>query len=129
MHIKTQILFFNMRLLLAGILALQLGLASAQDRGPKGQQPNQVVSEETYYRVLDIVFPRTDADTNKTVFQLVLRFQPSFHATSQIVVRRRVDRVEVVEYTSPDGNIYDKLNDILAHGGKEDSVTMAKSIR
>jgi hypothetical protein len=99
---------------------------SSQDK-PQGVYP--VVSWETYNRILDMVFPRDDLDTSKTVFEFVLRFEPSFHSTSQVVVRKRLDRIEVVEYTSPDGNIFDKLNELLDRAGKEDAVAMAKSIR
>ena len=61
--------------------------------------------------MLDAVFPRNDPDPNKTLFEFVLRFRPSFHATSQIVIRNRGDRTELIEYISLDGNIFDKLND------------------
>ena len=112
-------------------LALQVSIVNGQ-RNSSQEQPQKtypVISRETYERVLDTVFPRHDPDTSKTIFEFVLRFRPSFHATSQIVIRKRVDKIEGVEYTSPDGNIFDKLNEILNHGGKEDPVAMAKSIR
>jgi hypothetical protein len=55
---------------------------------------------------------------------------PSSKPESQIIVRRDVDRkLEVVEYASPDGSIYNKLNEALARGDKEDAAEMAKSIR
>jgi hypothetical protein len=113
------------------ILALQVSSVSGQSNSSQDQPQRTypVVSWETYDRVLDIVFPRADPDTSKTIFEFVLRFRPSFHATSQIVIRKRVDKIEVVEYTTPDGNIFDKLNEILDRGGKEDAVAMAKSIR
>jgi len=76
-----------------------------------------------------MVFPRYDRNTSETIFEFVLRFEPSFHATSQVIIRKRIDKIEVVEYTSPDGNIFDKLNEILDQGGQEDAVAMAKSIR
>ncbi len=112
-------------------LALQVSIVNGQSNSPpdKPQRTYPVVSWETYDRVLDTVFPRVDPDTSKTIFEFVLRFGPSFHATSQIVIRKRVDKIEVVEYTSPDGNIFDKLNQILDRRGKEDPVAMAKLIR
>src|SRR5436190_16934504 len=92
-------------------LAFLTGVVSGQ-RKPSQDQPQRtypVVSWETYLKVLDAVFPRNDPDTSKTIFEFVLRFRPSFHGTSQIVIRNRGDKTEVIEYTSPDGNIFDKL--------------------
>ena len=112
-------------------LAFPISLVNGQSNSSSDQPQRTypVISWETYNRVLDAVFPRTDPDTSKTIFEFVLRFEPSFHATTQIVIRNRGDKTEVVEYTSPDGNIFDKLNETLAHGGKKDAVAMAKSIR
>lgn len=112
-------------------LALPVSIVNGQSNSSP-EQPQRtypVISWETYNSVLDAVFSRDDPDTSKTIFEFVLRFEPSFHPTSQIVLRNRGDKTEVIEYTSPDGNIFDKLNETLAHGGKEDAVAMAKSIR
>ena len=118
-------------ILAALILTLQVSIVIGQSSLPQNrtQSVYPVVSWKTYNRVLDIVFTRDDPDANKTIFEFVLRFEPSFHSTSQVVFRKRLDKIEVVEYTSPDGNIFDKLNEILDRSGKEDAVTMAKSIR
>jgi len=111
-------------------LASQAGLTAQSNAQPnQAQRTNPVVSWEVYYAVLDAVFPRNDPDTSTTTFELVLRFEPSFHATSQIVIRNRGDKTEVIEYTSPDGNIFDKLNEALGHGTKEEAATLAKSIQ
>ena len=80
---------------------------------------NKVISQETYNQVLDILFNRDESAKN---YLLVLRFGPSFHPESQIVIRGGGDKVEVLEYTSMSGNIYSKLNEIISHGGKEDAV-------
>jgi len=112
-------------------LALQVGVVNGQSNSSSDQSRRTypVISWETYYSVLDAVFPRSDPDTSKTIFEFVLRFEPSSHATSQIVIRNRGDKTEVIEYTSPDGNIFDKLNEALGHGRKEDAVALAKLIR
>lgn len=104
-----------------------IGQVPASREQPQRTYP--VVSRETYLQVLDTVFPRNDPDPSKTIFEFVLRFGPSFHVTSQIVIRNRGDRTELIEYTSLDGNIFDKLNETLARGGKEDVTTLARSIR
>ena len=113
------------------IFVLQTGSAHAQSSSSQDTVPKSypVISRETYNRVLEILFPRDDPDSSKTVFELVLRFRPSFQPTSQIVIRKRVDKVEIVEYTSLEGNIYRKLNEALASGSKEDAVELAKLIR
>ena len=114
------------------ILAPQICSANAHC-GSSAQQStsksHRVVSRETYSRVLDILFPREDPNPSETIFQFILRFRPSFQLTSQIVIRRRLDKVQVVEYSSMDGNVYSKLNEALARGSKEDAVELAKLIR
>lgn len=74
---------------------------------------------------MDILFPRD----GPAIFAIVLRFEPNFQPESQIIIRRELDKAEVVEYTSLSGNIYGKLNDVIAQGGKEDAVEMAKLIK
>jgi hypothetical protein len=113
-------------------LSLALGVSAfGQVRASREQlqRTYPVISRETYLRVLDAVFPRNDPDPSKTIFEFVLRFRPSFHVTSQIVIRNRGDRTELTEYTSLDGNIFDKLNETLARGGKENVTALAKSIK
>src|SRR5262249_310515 len=86
---------------------------------------NKIISQEAYNRVLDILFPR---DEPRGDYGLVLRFKPSFHRESQVVIKRGVDKVEVIEYTSLNGNIYSKLNELMSHGAKEDPAELAKLI-
>lgn len=89
-----------------------------------------VIGGETYNRVLDILFSRDEPASRGSLWAVVLRFKPSSKPESQIIIRRDVNRkLEVVEYTSPDGSIYGKLNEALARGDKEDAMEMAKSIR
>jgi hypothetical protein len=75
---------------------------------------------------LAILFPRDEPAKN---YLLVLRFEPSFHPESQIVIKGGGNKVEVLEYTSLSGNIYSRLKEVLSHGGKEDAVEMAKLIK
>lgn len=86
----------------------------------------KVVSHETHERVLDILFQRDEANRD---YDFILRFAPSFAPESQIVVKRRFGKAEVVEYTSLSGNIYGKLNNVMANGGKEDAAEMAKLVQ
>jgi hypothetical protein len=101
-----------------------------KDASPKASPK---VSQTTYNRVLDIVFPRDDPsekEKGRVIFAFVLRFKPSFKSELQIVIRKRegTDKVKIIEYMSPDGSIYGKLNKILSQTGREDAAEMAKSI-
>ncbi|MFN7949554.1 MAG: hypothetical protein U0Z53_29625 [Blastocatellia bacterium] len=126
-------LFGNATLGVMLILMLLISSIKAQSGATlQGAQTkaNPVVGEETYNRVLDILFSRDVPASRGSLWTFILRFKPSSKPESQIIIRRDVNRkLEVVEYTSPDGSIYGKLNEALAHGGKEDAAEMAKSIR
>lgn len=87
---------------------------------------HKTVSREIYDRVLDILFPRDEPASN---YCIILRFRPSLHPESQVVIRKNLDKVEVIEYISLSGNIYSKLDELMSHGGKEDAVEMAKLIK
>jgi hypothetical protein len=124
--------FFAATLCVAlGLMLRNAGIDAWYDRfsqdNPAKSSP--VVSQVTYNKVLDVLFSWADSDPNKTVFTIVLRFKPSFHTESQIVLRRRLDKVEVRDYVSLDGSIYGKLNEVLMRTGNEDAVEMAKLIQ
>lgn len=131
-HPMTLRLISNFALGMLLMLAIQVGNGNAQRRlSPQDRSPKSYpsVTKETYNRVLDILFPRDAPTPSNTVWAVALRFRPSFKSELQIVIRRDVDRLQVIEYTSPNGNIYHTLNVVLARGGKEDAVEMAKAIR
>lgn len=44
---------------------------------------------------------------------MVLRYEPSFEAESQIVIFERAGKIYVIRYTAIDGNILSQLNEIL----------------
>ncbi|HYW73742.1 MAG TPA: hypothetical protein VE961_22150 [Pyrinomonadaceae bacterium] len=94
--------------------------------GDGAVKSDKIISQEAYNRVLDILFPR---DEPRGDYGLVLRFKPSFHPESQVVIKRGVDKVEVIEYTSLNGNIYSKLNELMSHGAKDDPAELAKFIK
>ena len=125
-----------MRLQIIAGVAFTMGMAllfQVNGPGDSGIRPQggalgsrKVISRETYARVVDMVFPR---DGEGHGHDFILRFEPSFAPESQIVVRNAVNKIEVLEYTSLSGNIYKKLNSVVAHGGEEDAVAMAKLIQ
>lgn len=126
------------RLLIRVAISLTCGVAlcseiiSAQRCIPQQRQLPQshpVVTSQTYNQVLDAVFPRETRGDRQIVFEIILRFRPSFQSTSQIIIRKFTTGVEVIEYTSMVGSIYQKLNKILADGGKEDVIEMTKAIK
>lgn len=125
-----------MKLKISGSAALAMMMLLPFRVGPLGfpvgtcQEPApktyKVVSHETHERVMDIVFERDEARPD---YDFVLRFEPSFSPESQIIIRKGIGKIEVVEYRSLSGNIYQKLNGVMARGGKEDPIEMAKSIQ
>ena len=115
------------RSIIAGCLVL-LCLVS----GPKISAQETTVSVldlDDYSKILDKLFPRDVLDEAGRTFMLVLRYKPSFNAESQIVIAGREGRVNVVELTSLDGNIYYKLTEVMQQTGQESSVELAKYIR
>lgn len=90
------------------------------------QKSYKVVSQETYRGVLDLLFPRNEENGD---YDFVLRFEPNVEPESQLVIKRAAERVKIIKYTSSSGNIYRKLNDVLAHGGKEDIAEMARLVQ
>lgn len=86
----------------------------------------KVLSRETHERVLDIVFERNEANPG---YDFILRFEPSSAPESQIAIKTAGARTQLVAYSSLSGNIYSRLDGIIAAGGKEDPVEMAKLIQ
>lgn len=118
------------RLSLLTLAVLGLLAAPGLRQHATGQQSAiQAVSEETYYKVLDLVFPRDILQDHKLRFVFVLRYEPTFHAESQFIIAERWGKTEVVEYKSLDGSIEMKLNEIVHRTGKENAEQMAKQIR
>ena len=110
------------------VLTFQLGAIWPRDGYPT-QRPlksYKLVSHETHERVLDIVFERDEANRE---YDFVLRFEPSSAPESQIIVKKAIGTFEVTEYRSSSGNIYSKLNSLMAQGSKEDAVEMAKLVQ
>lgn len=103
-------LILHVGLALTILTACVIG-SHAQEQPPKGQLPNvnHVVSDEIYDQVLDIVFPR-NALAGAFGYAFVLRYKPSFGAESQIVIINDGDGIEVTEYTSSNGSIYNQLS-------------------
>jgi len=93
------------------------------------QDSARVASEETYDKVLDLVFPRDILQEQKLRYVFVLRYEPTFHTESQLVIAEGWDKTEVIEYKSLDGSIEMKLDEIVRRTGKEDAEQMAKQIR
>jgi hypothetical protein len=87
-----------------------------------------VVSLENYKKVLDIVFPRERIGSAS--FVILLRFAPDTEPESQIrIAKTGQNIVEVSEFSSMSGNIYQRLNDYVARGGEDDPIQMSKLIK
>jgi hypothetical protein len=128
-HHSTQVIGAVLIAIVA--LTLQVGGVAAQTSATLQSQQSTshpVIDERTYRNVLDIVFPR-DEPSDRTLWAIVLRFRPNSLPESQIVIRRGLRKIEIVEYSPTDGNIYAKLNEALDRGSRRDAVELAKSIR
>lgn len=116
-------------LIIAFLLAIFTTGVSAQEQSP-GWKPGEKigVGSETYQQVLDILFPR-DALDEAGRYVILLRYLPSFDPESQFTLVEKDGTVEVLEYTSADGNINQKLHEIYQRTKREDAFEMAKQIR
>ena len=124
------------RLVLLAILAIATGMLqidgfARQDPHASKVKSYPVVEGEIYDRILDLVFPKSSPDAQDLArkWSLVLRFKPNDERESQIVITRGEKRSQVLHYTSPDGSIFDRLNEMLDHDQNADLVAMSKSIR
>lgn len=129
MQLTTQECYALLRLVLIGpqVLLLSAGAALGQD---PALQAHSIVSQETYSHVLDLVFPRALSTSLKVDFAFALRFEPSTHPESQIViVAKHGGGVEVTRYSPEGGNVFARLNASLAQGARENASEMARLIR
>ncbi len=126
--IKAKIRVIGLLLTVTLLVIIQTMTLNAQcdKTSPKS---SSVVSQKTYDRVLDILFPRQPSTLEYVDFSIAIRFHPSFAPKSQIVISKFKNKVEVTEYKSLNGNISDNLNQILAKNCKEDAEAMAKQIK
>lgn len=92
------------------------------------QEDTALVSDETYDKVLDILFPQEELKANFE-FGWMIRYRPTYKAESQVIIMQKLDNLEVIEYVSAEGNIRSKLDKILERSQREDAVEMAKQIR
>jgi len=60
--------------------------------------------------VLDIIFQRDEGNRD---YDIVLRFEPSNAPESQLYIKRTATKTQVLEYTSVNGNVYGKIDNIL----------------
>lgn len=92
------------------------------------QEEPALVSDETYEKVLDILFPQEELKANFE-FGWIIRYRPTYKAESQVLIMQKLDNLEVIEYTSLEGNIRSKLDKILERTEREDADEMAKQIK
>lgn len=113
---------------LIGLILFLLLSGSAITTKTFGQESAAVASEETYYKVLDLVFPRDVLNKPNLRYAFVLRYEPTFRAESQITIAAQGEEIEIVKYTSLDGNIDLKLDEIVRRTRREDAEQMARQI-
>ncbi len=120
---RQTIIFLAVLMFIAGINTV----AQAQCNNTAGSY--SVVNRKTYERVLDILFPRENSEPDKADFSFIIRFMPSSGAESQINIRKFEKSVSITESKSLSGNIYNRLNKILAETCKENAEEMAKRLK
>jgi hypothetical protein len=108
------------------VLVLYIFLNSVAHAQSLSTVKPKLIRSETYDRVLDILFPRTEPG----IFSIALRYEPNSGIERQVViVRTGLHDGEVFEYTSLSGNIYQRLNSLIESGAKEDPAELAKMIK
>ena len=119
---------FGRSFIFASSLLLIVGMSGIQAQ-TTGAKPVEAVRDETYDKVLDLLFPRPALELEDAQYIFVIRYEPTWKGESQIIIIQRAGVVEIIESASEDGNIYLKLGDILRRGGQENPARMAKQIR
>jgi hypothetical protein len=111
----------------AALLLLCLPEASGQAPAVSSRH---LISEQAYHAALDEVFPRGDAGGLDVEYQLILRFEPSRHLESQIVIRAFADRrVEAVLYQPVGRSVWDVSNEQVVQGGTDSVTQIASRVR
>lgn len=121
--------FGRLRFIIFLLLAVCTMEVYAQEQKSKQKESLiPVIKSETYNQVLDLLFP-CEVLTGSFGYAFVLRYEPSFNAESQITILNRAGKIQIVEYTSLDGNIYQKINDIYQRTGQNKAEELAKQIQ
>jgi hypothetical protein len=108
---------------------LSLPKVCAQEQFPPQEEKIiSTVSDDTYDKVLDLLFPR-DVLEGEFGYAFVLRYKPSFNMESQVTILNRAGNLEIIEYTPLNGSIYSQLNRMLWAKGKINVAEAAKLIQ
>ena len=110
------------------MLSLEIGFVQTptQVHAQEPLKSYKVIGFPTYEKVLDIVFRSNERYQG---YKFILRFEPNRGPESQLFIKRTLKGTQVIEYSPVKGTIYDKLNEILRNGGKENPVELAKHIQ
>jgi len=123
----------NMRFatsLVVWFLAILLCAISATNSSAQRRAVDRVlVSDDTYRKVLDLVFPRDDVEALGVEYAFIIRFEPSFAAESQVTIVSRDGIVEVTDYSPQDGRVESKVQEIFHRTGEQNPSLIAKQIR
>lgn len=120
--------FANIRVFFLCSTLLAAHLLAADRLGATAHLHGGQITDETYDRVLDLLFSEPDATPHRTVYSFELRFRPYSEPESQITIRKKVDRIEIIEFVSDSGIISNKLREYLTKFN-DDPTNLAKSVR
>lgn len=130
MKIKDSILPLCFPVLILTVLIIfSAPCVNAQGQTPLQGKPTELSDSEIINRVLDLLFPRDVLEGDNIKFAFVLRFRPSFAPETQITIVERTSGLEVIEYMSLDGNLDQKITDILIGTGQTDAKEIAQKLR
>lgn len=113
------------------LLALWLALCVTTygQAGTKEEPDPRTNTERVYDRVLDLLFPLNTLKVSDREFVIIVRYKPSFEAESQIIIVKGEKGAEVTEYQSSEGNIFARLDEMMARTGSDDAGFLAGQIR
>lgn len=87
---------------------------------------SNIVSHEEYEAILNALFTKNTYAETPSSSSCTLRFEPSFQPESQIVIWTDVRESRLKEYRSAEGNIYGRINGILAAGTDHSAADLAR---
>jgi len=87
-----------------------------------------VISKNTYQDLLNAAFPTGEWDP-RLLYRITILIQPSSAPESKIVINRKSDTTQVLEYMAMNGNIYAQANAYKKRHGLEDFQKMLSMIR
>jgi hypothetical protein len=121
-------LFAKSFILIVGLTAVLNSLTARQPFRTVQQDSYKVVDADIYEKTLDILFNTRLTKTSKDNTLTILRFEPSFSPECQIVLKEGPRQTAIIYYKSLDGNMFQRMNQLIRDGVKQDPDTLAAKL-